>query len=134
MSAYTHKLHLGMTRAQVRSYLDAQKVPYRPVGGWSDAWADTVEIAKELGSLICDRWTVYIALNFQPSTSERPEVDPLPGDTLKAIQIRKSDTACNCSEFPELAYSICTSSLVLDSGEVAGAGCCGARQASNIET
>ena len=126
-----------MTRADVETYLDSKKVRYSAVFvGRDNAWSYETNIAQEPSdSLFCESWMVYVAFDFSSSGNELLEAKPQSADILKDIRIRKSgNVLTTCAEFDLPSYSICTSSLALDSGVATGAGFCGARHASKIET
>ena len=86
-----HDLHSGMTRTQVQAYLESRKLTYAPIfwDGSGGAWSYAIKIGKEPGSFPCDSWTVYVALDFNPSEMGRPELNVLPADTLRETKIKK---------------------------------------------
>jgi hypothetical protein len=92
LASYQHELLPGMKRAAVRSYLDSKSVQYQPsYGASSGAWSYEIKIGEEPAySLVCESWTVYVTFDF--STSAKDASEPLQGDTLKAIRIRKLGT------------------------------------------
>jgi hypothetical protein len=65
IAPFQRDLHLGMERADVRKYLDSQAAAYHSVRfGGSDADTYEIKIAEEPShSLVCEKWTVYIALD-----------------------------------------------------------------------
>ncbi len=74
-------LHLGMDRCDVKKYLDARKLSYNAVrydGSDSDTYQ--IEIGEEPGSLVCDPWKAYIALEFTAA------------DKLREIHTKKDGT------------------------------------------
>jgi hypothetical protein len=94
LAPFQRDLRAGMTREDVRYYLDTKKVMYYPVFyGAGGAWSYEVKIGEEPSySLVCESWTVYVAMDFASSGNQIPEPDPLPGDTLNQIRIRKFGT------------------------------------------
>lgn len=71
-----------MDRADVRKYLDSQAVAYHAVRyGGNDADTYEIKIAEEPShSLVCEKWIVYIALEFTAA------------DKLRDLHIRKIGT------------------------------------------
>lgn len=78
IAPFERDLQVGMTRTEVKKYLDSHHVSYyfRPNNG--DGPAYQIEVG-EVDDLICE-WHVYIALEFSP------------GDALKLVHIRKEGT------------------------------------------
>jgi hypothetical protein len=71
-----------MNRVEIEKYLDSKAVAYHRVrDGGSDADTDEIKIAEEPSySLVCEEWTVYIALEFTAA------------DKLRDLHIRKVGT------------------------------------------
>jgi hypothetical protein len=81
MTPFERDLRVGMDRAEVQTYLDSRRVDYHRVRyGGNDADTYEIKIAQEPDSLICEHWTVYVALEFSPA------------DKLREIHIRKIGT------------------------------------------
>jgi hypothetical protein len=92
LAPFQRDLHAGMTREDVRSYLDSKKIRWYPVGA-GGAWSYEINIGEEPSyNPFCESWTVYVAMDFASVGNETPEPDPLPGDTLNEIRIRKVET------------------------------------------
>jgi hypothetical protein len=90
LSGYERNLRPGMSRAKVADYLISKNVNYSWIGWGGDALAYAIKIGEGPSNVwYCDHWTVYVGLEFYPSTAERPEMDPLPTDTLRQVHIRK---------------------------------------------
>lgn len=53
-----------MSRADVQKYLDSRKVAYNTVRTGREADTLEIEIGEEPGSIVCERWKVYVALEF----------------------------------------------------------------------
>jgi hypothetical protein len=66
IAPFQRDLHLGMDSSDVRKYLDSQAAAYHSVRyGGNDADTYEIKIADEPShSLVCEKWTVYIALEF----------------------------------------------------------------------
>jgi hypothetical protein len=81
ISPFESSLPVGIDRAEVKKYLDSHRVDYHAVRyGGSDADTYEIKIGEEPGSLACERWTVYIALEFDAA------------DKLRKVHIRKVGT------------------------------------------
>jgi hypothetical protein len=85
IAPFQHDLRLGMSRNDVREYLDARSVEYHKVrSGGSEADTYEIEIGEEpasaVSSLFCEPWTVYVALEFSAA------------ETLREIHIKKVGT------------------------------------------
>jgi len=74
-------LPVGMDRAEVKKYLDSHRVDYHAARyGGRDEDTYEIKIGEEPGNLVCERWTVYIALEFNAA------------DKLREVHIRKIGT------------------------------------------
>ena len=81
MTPFERDLHVGMDRAEVQTYLDSRRIDYHRVRyGGNDADTYEIQIGQEPASLICERWTVYVALEFSPA------------DKLRDVHLRKIGT------------------------------------------
>jgi hypothetical protein len=79
LAAYQRDLRLGTYRAEGQKYLDSRQIDYRAVSyGGSDTYE--IKIGEEPGSLVCEAWTVYVALEFDPA------------EKLREVHVRKSGT------------------------------------------
>jgi hypothetical protein len=81
IAPFQQDIPLGMTRAEVGKYLESRTVSYHATR-LDAASGDTylIKIGEEPGNLICESWTVYIALEFNSE------------DKLRDIHIRKIGT------------------------------------------
>lgn len=78
---FQRDLRIGMDRPEVQTYLDSRRVDYHRVRyGGSDSDTYEIKIAQEPDSLICEHWTVYVALEFNPA------------EKLRDIHLRKVGT------------------------------------------
>jgi hypothetical protein len=68
LAQFQHALPVGMSKADVRKYLDSQKVNYSSVRhGRSDGDSYEIKIGEEPGDyLVCKAWKVYVDLEFGP--------------------------------------------------------------------
>ena len=81
MVPFQHDLRLGMDRPDVQKYLDLQNVEYHSVRyAGNGAPTYQIKIGEEPGSLVCESWNVYVALEFSAS------------DKLTDIHIKKVGT------------------------------------------
>jgi len=83
LAPYQRDLPIGTSRADVDKYLISKHVNFSGVPGRepSDAASYEVDLGEEPGeSFVCDRWNVYIRLDFKSA---------LPYDTLQEIRIEK---------------------------------------------
>src|SRR5260370_40643299 len=81
IAPFQRDLTMGTPRADVKKYLDARNIDYHVVRvGGSEADTYEIKIGEEPGSLVCEPWNVYVALDF---SSE---------DTLRDIHIRRVGT------------------------------------------
>jgi hypothetical protein len=81
IAPFQRDLRLGMDRAEVQAYLASRRVDYHPVRyGGSDTDTYEIKIGEEPGSLVCEYWTVYIALEFSVA------------DKLRETHVRKIGT------------------------------------------
>lgn len=88
LADYQKNLHPGMSRTMVADVLRSKNADYSWMGWGGDAVAYVIKIGEDPGNTwFCDHWTVYVGLEFYPSTAQRPEMDPLPTDTLREIHI-----------------------------------------------
>jgi hypothetical protein len=94
LAPFQRDLHAGMTREDVRSYLDSKKVMYYPAFyGAGGVWSYETKIGEEPSYIpFCESWTVYVAMDFASVGNEHPELAPLPEDTLSQVRIRKFGT------------------------------------------
>ena len=93
LSPYQRDLRVGMTRADVKTYLESHHIEYSEQCCGDDSsrgvWSYVVRIAEERADeWYCDRWFVYVSLEFIGSDRE-PELKPLPTDRFKKVKIRK---------------------------------------------
>jgi hypothetical protein len=91
LTRFQRDLRLGMTRADVETYLKSRQVVYsRSYEGGSGAWSFIKKIGEEpSASIVCASWSVFITFDFLSSENKRLGADPLPTDTLKRIRIEK---------------------------------------------
>ncbi|MGA8437605.1 MAG: hypothetical protein WB762_35135 [Candidatus Sulfotelmatobacter sp.] len=81
MMPFERDLRVGMSRPDVQSYLDSRRIEYnRARFGGKDADTFEIKIGEEPDNLICEHWTVYVAIEFSLS------------DKLRDIHIRKEGT------------------------------------------
>lgn len=68
LAEFQHVLPVGMSKADVRKYLDSQNLSYSSVRrGGSDGDSYEMKIGEEPGDyLVCKAWKVYVALEFGP--------------------------------------------------------------------
>ncbi len=65
MAPFVDDLRLGMARADVETYLDSRRIPYhRVLDGVAAVHTDEIEIAEEPDTLVCSKWIIYLALEF----------------------------------------------------------------------
>lgn len=65
MAPYQHDLRLGMEKEEVDHYLQVHGTPCYPVYyGGTDGETCEIKIAEEPDWLFCDRWTIYVAFEF----------------------------------------------------------------------
>ncbi len=65
MDQYRRDLRIGMTSDQVVQYLHSRNVPYSVVQiGGREGPTYLVKIGEEPGSLVCEPWNVYVAIEF----------------------------------------------------------------------
>jgi hypothetical protein len=85
LSAYQRDLHPGMTRSQVKAYLGSRTISYLPEG--TNERQYDIPLGDEPGDgFVCDRWNVYVALNFNTSANVD---EPSERDMLQDIKIEK---------------------------------------------
>lgn len=85
LSGYEYKLNPGITRTEVKSYFESQKLSYVPSG--IDEHSYWLLIGEEPGSgFVCDRWNVYIVFSFNTSAHA---IAPSNADRLSEIKIQK---------------------------------------------
>jgi len=78
---FQHDLQVGMSRMDVERYLKTRNTDYHAVRyGGSGADTYEIKIGEDPGGLFCERWTVYVALEFSAAY------------TLREIHIRKIGT------------------------------------------
>jgi hypothetical protein len=95
IAPFQHDLHLGMARADVEQYLHSRGANFSWINFGQDAETYIIKIGEEPGSLVCEPWRVYIALEFSSSVQTtvvpaRKELDP--SDKLRDIHIKKLGT------------------------------------------
>ena len=74
MRPFQRDLSLAMARADVEDYLLRRKVQYGP----SEGGSYFVQIGEEPGdSLVCDRWSVYVALDFKSATLSKIHIQKI---------------------------------------------------------
>jgi hypothetical protein len=73
MMPYKRDLRVRMDRAEIQAYLDSHHVEYQKVRyGGNDADTYEIKIGEEPdSSLVCEKWTVYVALEFSPADKLR---------------------------------------------------------------
>jgi hypothetical protein len=81
IAPFQRDLPLNMTRTDVQKYLDSRNVSYHATR-LDAANGDTylIKIGEDPGNLVCESWTVYIALEFNSENK------------LRDIHIRKIGT------------------------------------------
>jgi hypothetical protein len=94
LALYQRDLHVGMTRKEVASYLDAHHIQHGQEfgpGSSPSAWSYEIRIGEEPAYTFgCDKWFVDIRLHFAASSSSREiEMEPDPSDTLREIKLSK---------------------------------------------
>lgn len=93
LAIYKHDLPLGITRPQVKAYLDRHGVMYTGMywGQRPDAPAFAVKIGEDPGDgWVCDRWAVYVGLDFNASGVEKfDDFDGLPTDKLYEVKLHR---------------------------------------------
>jgi membrane-associated PAP2 superfamily phosphatase len=68
LAPFQHALPIGTSRVSVEEYLHANGVRYNAVEyGGERNWTYQVKIGEESGSLVCDPWQVYVAMEFDPT-------------------------------------------------------------------
>jgi hypothetical protein len=81
LSQFQRDLPLGTPKGDVKKYLDSRDVRYfADKRGGSRIEAYEVTIGQDPGSVVCERWDVYIALEFSSD------------DVLKQVRIRRTGT------------------------------------------
>jgi hypothetical protein len=81
LAEYQRVLPIAMPRSEVRKYLESRNVLYAENRG-----EITVDLGDEPDVFPCDRWGVYLSLEFaQP----QPESNPSPADLLAAISLKR---------------------------------------------
>jgi hypothetical protein len=81
LAQYQRILPIAMPRSEVRKYLESRNVSFAENRG-----EITVNLGDEPDVFPCDRWGVYISLEFvQP----QPGSDPSPADLLAAISLKR---------------------------------------------
>jgi hypothetical protein len=79
IAPFQRDLPVGLAKGDVEMYLDSRKIDYHVVKvGGSEGETYEIKIGEEPGSLVCERWEVYIALEFSSH------------DTLREVHITKS--------------------------------------------
>ena len=96
LEGYRLDLQPGMTRSQIKKYLESRHVQYGPIlwRGSGNAWSYEFKIGEDPGDgWVCDHWTVYIGLDFDSPVVETPETsDGLPTDKLTKVELHKLGT------------------------------------------
>jgi hypothetical protein len=97
IAPFRRDIAIGMTREEIKKYLDSRNLSYQQVY-WgskpSDAWSYAVKIGEEPSSIVCERWNVYVALDFT-SAGRVPRLapeEPLPSDVLAEMYVKKVGT------------------------------------------
>lgn len=90
---YRRDLRVGVTRAEVKKYLESRHIEYGEQCCGDDSsrgvWSYVVSIGQESADeWYCDRWLVFVSLEFIGS-DRTPEMTPLPTDRFKEVKIRK---------------------------------------------
>jgi hypothetical protein len=95
IAQFRRDLSRGMARANVEKYLDSRRVEYHWVYDGGSAESYFVKIGEDPGSLVCNPWKVYIALNFDASdrlSGGGADFKLDPSDKLRDVQIKKMGT------------------------------------------
>src|SRR5579864_4180909 len=88
LGAYQQNLRPGMTRANVADYLRSHEVSYAPIFWGGKAWAYAIRIGENPSSTwYCEKWTVYVGLEFDSASADNPEIEPLTNDTLREVHL-----------------------------------------------
>ncbi len=83
-------LPLGMTRADVETYLKSNNISYSGVyGSGGNAMSFMTRIGEDPGDIICASWIVSVSFDFR-AAENKVSADPLPTDALKKIRIEKA--------------------------------------------
>jgi hypothetical protein len=97
IAPFRRDIAIGMTREEITKYLDSRNISYQRVY-WgskpSDGWSYAVKIGEEPGTIVCERWNVYVPLDFT-SVGEAPKFppeEPLPSDVLAKVYVKKIGT------------------------------------------
>ena len=65
IAPFQRDLRVGMERTDVQKYLESKSIAYHVVRyGGNDADTYQIKIGEEPGSLVCEAWNVYVALEF----------------------------------------------------------------------
>lgn len=89
LAPYQNDLRIGITRAEVDRYLALKNVTHSTRRGErpSDGACYEVSAIEEPGDgLACDRWSVFVALEFTSSGGSREVAQP--SDVLRQISIK----------------------------------------------
>jgi hypothetical protein len=82
LDRFQHDLGLRMHRAEVKSYLDSNKISFSQINSNFD-----VKIGQDpAGEWYCDHWYVYVEFRFSYLAGQ---TQPSPFDNLDGISIRK---------------------------------------------
>ena len=70
LEPYKRDLALGLSKAEVEQYLDSRNVAYHVtrIGG-HEGESYLIKVGEDPGSLVCEPWNVYVALEFGSSES-----------------------------------------------------------------
>ena len=95
IAPFQRDLSSGMARGEVEKYLDSRGANYHWAGFGGGTGSYLIRIGEEPGSLVCEPWKVYIALNFDASdkvSRGQGHVELDPSDKLRDVQIKKLGT------------------------------------------
>jgi len=71
---FQRDLPIGTPRTEVKKYLDSRNIHYyvaKQGGNWVEAYE--IKICEDPGGLVCERWAVYVALEFNSADVLRQE-------------------------------------------------------------
>ncbi len=96
MAPFQRDLPVGMSKDDVKKYLDSGNVSYNSVRfGGSEADTYEIKIGEEPGSLVCESWNVYVALEFS-SRGALQEVHITKIGNMPMSLPRTATPAANC--------------------------------------
>jgi hypothetical protein len=81
MAPFKRDLRSGLSRTDVADYLTSRNIVFNGVKvGGAEGLTYEVQVGEEPGSLVCESWTVYVAMEFDAS------------DRLTEVHLRKVGT------------------------------------------